>query len=398
MKLQNTTIIQQLEDVFPYIENNNAINFLSVAISPWHALGIDAMLSYLKDKGKSIHAIIIIMEHPTAGFLIDESCFTNRNSTFLKLPQKVRTEESVNVRLIKNNEYKETSILLKFKEFVHFYTKHLFEDLLSSSNKQDFYYSDPNYTLPHIVSGLRAKGKHVIFGLTEEGYAGYMNQFLPEFCHRKFVKDFNSLRIYIRNYIFGYRFYHLIHPFHTARMFVKTPFGLKINKPIIPYFRDAFNLRNHQNGTNFDKAFILNAVIVCTPFWGRDIISDNEDYRVLKNVCTYLTEKGATLILKTHPRDTFYAKRGSELGCIPFDTKGLSIEAICAYQRPLAVIGFSSTALVNTKVFWNIPTYCLTDLIDNSKLSVFLKKEINSFKSMFHRHICFVKKISEIKI
>lgn len=52
MDIQNTPIIQQLEDVFPYIEKNNTINFLSIAISPWHALGIDAMLSYLKDKGR----------------------------------------------------------------------------------------------------------------------------------------------------------------------------------------------------------------------------------------------------------------------------------------------------------------------------------------------------------
>lgn len=46
------------------------------------------------------------MEHPTAGFLIDESCFTNRSSTFLKLPKEVRTEEVVNVRFVKDNKHK----------------------------------------------------------------------------------------------------------------------------------------------------------------------------------------------------------------------------------------------------------------------------------------------------
>ena len=398
MDIQNTPVIQQLEDVFPYIEDNNTINFLSIAISPWHALGIDAMLAYLNDNGKNLQALIIIMEHPTAGFLINESCFTNKCSTYLKLPKKVKTEETVNVKPTKDNKYKKTSTALNYKELAYFYTKHLFEDMHSSSNKQDFYYSDPNYTLPHIVSGLRVKGKHVIYCLTEEGYAGYMNQFLPDFCHCNYIKDFKTLRGYIRNYIFGYRFYHLIHPMLTARIFVKTPLGLKINKPIIPYFRNVFDLRNFQNETNFDKSFISIAIIVCTPFWGRDIIKDNEDYRILKNVCTYFLDKGITFILKTHPRDTFYTKRSSDLGCTPFDSQGLSIEAICAYQRPLAVIGFSSTALVNTKVFWNIPTYCLTDLLDNSKLSGFLKKEINSFKRLFHRHVCFVKKISEIKI
>ena len=53
------------------------VNFIATAITPWHAIGVDACVLKLIDDGIDVSGIILIEMHTVGGYVIDESHFTN---------------------------------------------------------------------------------------------------------------------------------------------------------------------------------------------------------------------------------------------------------------------------------------------------------------------------------
>lgn len=114
---------------------------------------------------------------------------------------------------------------------------------------------------------------------------------------------------------------------------------------------------------------------------------------MMKQMCDYLYLNGYKLLLKAHPCDLFYPSKIDELHCELLNIPGLSMESLCGYAKPQAVVSFASTTLINPYVFWKIPTFCLTDMLDRTKMKSYLD-EIDSFKRTYKNFVHFVQKHS----
>ena len=74
------------------------------------------------------------------------------------------------------------------------------------------------------------------------------------------------------------------------------------------------------------------------------------------------------------------------------------MESLCEYAKPKAIISFASTVLVNPSIFWNIPTFCISDMLNGEKIDRLYLNELIEFKKVFKNYIHFVKDSKEIDI
>ena len=210
------------------------------------------------------------------------------------------------------------------------------------------------------------------------------------------IRGLRELRDFIRYQVFGNYVYRAFHPKVSMKIFHKGLFGLRINTSVLPYYRESFAALNRQKRLKIDSSLIEQSIIICTTAWDRKQVYDDEDLRVLKNVCDYLRRKGMNILLKTHPRDTFFAQKVDLLDSQLLETDVFPMECICEACRPKGIISFSSTILVTAKVFWEIPTYCLADMLDVSKVGEIYKKEVQCFKRTFEKFTQFISSPEEI--
>ncbi len=373
------------------LEDNGNYNLVASAITPWHAISIDALIFYLQDKGIDINAAITICAHRQTGFAIDERFFVNDCATYY-LDSGLRNNDTH----IKKGVKTQLSIWKRICNVGNYYYS-VFKYAICSKEKVPLYYVD---RLPSVklVWYFCNNNRKVVICYSDEGVATYMGTLKARVPIYHQSKGFNGFREYVRFYLIGNKLFCAMHKKETSKIFKQKPWGLVVNKTILPYYIKVFDRLNKKFELDLDKNIISRSIIICTSAWDRDRIKEQEDFVVLKRVCDFLIGQGNRLLLKTHPRDKFFETKIKDLGCDLLDTKGVPIECVCAYSMPKAIISFSSTALITAKVFWNISSICISDMLDRCKIDPFYLNEIDCFKRTFSKHIKFVKNELEVRL
>lgn len=364
------------------VKQNKSINFFAKVVTVWNALSVDALIASLQAKGIKINAFIVIVEHFANGYLIDETFFTNSCSTYCYMPTFGKRGKT---------EFEPCALSL-----ISFY-QYLFS---KRSQANAVYYATFNQATPEVVISLSLEKlleRPVVPCKIEEGVGGYMGTFDNSYPSFSEIKNYGELRSYVRYSLFGSRLYKRLHPAYDSLTLHQGLSGLKINQGILPFYRKTFEIRNAVTCPQIDRKLIANSIVVCTVGWRRNEIVDEEDFRVIKEVCDYLHSLGHTLLLKPHPRDKFYDKHLEELHCSLLAVDGLSMESLCAMSQPKAVISYSSTTLINPKIFWGIPTYCLSDMLQRKKIANGYLDEIDRYKRTFGKFVSFPKKLSDFE-
>ena len=382
--------IHSWNDILSLVQSDRSINFTAIAVTPWNALSIDALLLFLAAKGIKIKAIIVIAEHYSAGYMISPSCFTNNCADYYYLP--FSHNQNHNIPLPEENK----KLISRIHDFFEFY-KLVFG--FQSYKEDTLYYSTFNHSFPDaiLLQRLKKVGRRIVICHTEEGVGAYMGTFDNTYPPLKKIKSFAGIHDYIRNIFFGKVVYRKLHKTYNSLTLIQNYRGLQINKEIIPYYRAIFRLRNKELSISIDKEEIRKSIIICTTAWRRNEIKENDDLRVLIDVCNYLWEQGEHLLLKTHPRDAFFIKKADILHCKVLNTSGLSMESLCEYACPKAIVSFSSTTLINPRIFWNIPTFCISDMLNRGNISNFYLDEIDSFKQTFKKFVVFINSSQELE-
>lgn len=383
--------VKSWNEALELVRNDCTINFVAMAVTQWNALSIDALLFYLEDIGYEINALIVIAEHYSAGYLIQESYFTNKRAVYYRLPYTKGVHD-----IEPRQEKAHTGFVGKMKDVCDYY-RIVFD--IGRKGKDCLFYSTYNHTIPDavILQKLGDMGRPVIVCRSEEGIGPYMGTFDKTYPPLREVKTIPELHGYFRTVFWGREIYRRLHVTYNSLTLKSTWQGLKVNETIIPYYRKVFALRNEMVKPPVDKALIEKSIIICTASWKRHLIDDEEDLRVMKRVCDDLYGRGFHLLLKPHPRDQYYPPKAEELHCEILDVPGLTMESLCEYAQPKAVVSFASTTLVNPYVFWRIPTYCVTEMLNREKMMSYLD-EIDSFKRVFKNFVRFVKDTSEIEV
>lgn len=379
-------IFNHENDIINVIRNQPSINFIAFAITPWHALSIDALILKLNTQGINIKAAIVIVEHYLSGYVINEHHFTNNCTIYYKLPNNRKDDKTQ--PQITNNGSKST-IRYKIYDIINFY-KYILSDINVNKKKDILYYTTCYVHSVHLARAIYNMGKHVILCSSEEGVATYMGTLPPAYLTFSNVHNFTELRSYIRCTLFGVKLLRLLHKTETSRLFRKTFGHLIINNKIIPYYRKVFKLQIKRKTIPIKSETITNSIIICTTAWERTEIIDEEDFNVLKRVCKEINERKYNIFIKPHPRDKYWIAKAQDLNAKVLDIPNISMECLCEYAQPKAIISFSSTTLVNAKLFWNIPVFCISDMLNRSHISPKYLKEIDTFKRTFGHLINYV--------
>lgn len=386
-------IIHSWEDFLRIVKVDHSINFVAKAVTQWNALSIDALIFFLQDRGYNINASIVIAEHHKASYLITESFFTNSCAHYYRLPYSVQKEQD-------NNHEAVSGTRSKIREVIDYYKK-VFTFCKISPSKDILFYSTFYNNTPDAVllQQLGDFGRPIVICQTEEGIGGtYLGSFFKLYPSFRELHSFKELHGYIRTVFFGKILYRKLHTNINSLTFKDTITGLKINSRILPYYRKAFELRNKKINIDVEKELIESSVIICTSSMNRELVKENEDLKVLQKVCENLHTRGYNLLLKPHPRDTFFPTQIERLHCELLNIPDISLESLCEYAKPLAVISFASTVLVNPSIFWNIPTFCISDMLNSGKIDQFYVDEAVKFKQTFHEFVHFVSSVKEIQI
>ena len=368
-------------DALEIVSKDTSINLFSKVVTLWNALSLDALIMSLQSKGYIIKAYVVIAEHFSAGYLIDESCFVNQCSRFAYLPSKGKDSDA---------EIAVPNISIKdYYKFI----------LSKKSSQNPLLYAYYNHTVPAALYPLSLEpvlNRTVIPCQIEEGVGAYMGTFDKTYPSFFQIRSLGEFRIYIRYSFVGGLIYKLLHPTYNSLTLRSSLTGLKVNKEILPYYRQIFEQRNSSIESQIDRKIMSKSIVICTVGWRRNEIQENEDFRVLKLVCDYLHAQGHHLFLKPHPRDSFFETQLETLHCDLLKVTGLTMESLCAQCQPKAIISFSSTTLINPKIFWNVPTYCVAGMLQRDKLSEIYVDEIDSFKRTFRNFVEFPKDVSEM--
>ena len=366
-----------LKDLISHITNHPEYNFLAKVFTPWHMIGVKATLEKLKKEGIIMKGVGIVSPHPLTGYAIHENEFPN---------ECVYTCSCDTTAVIEN----------VLADKYHFY-KYLFADIKKSSRKKDFYIIVP--VIDTILASQIYRvlpDRHIKFILFDEGVATYINTLWPRpnpFCGwSNFMQFLRYLHCHIMGQVFVEHTREVLH----NQLFTYSSLGQLVqNKYIYPYYIKVLSQKAETTSIEGCFASIKDSVVICTTAWDRSKIIGDEDFIVLKKVCEYLHSKGLRLFLKPHPRDMFFTSKADLLYTQVIDSS-LPMESICINYPPRCIISFSSTILVTAKVFWNIPVYCLSDMLDRSCIGEFYLKEIDGFRQVFKDMVLFPKECNQL--
>ena len=367
-------------EILEMVRTDETINFFARVATAWSAISVDVLMMQMQARGIHINAVIGIPPHPTLGNLIGPEHFLNSCSQYYIIEGS--DEWKYMAEMSKGNSTKE-------------YYKTVFRP---NRSKNPIYYASFDFNTPPAVRAnqFRFLGRDVIVCDFEEGFASYAGVFVHNYPDFSELKTLGDLRGYLRYTLMGKYFYKLYHRTFSSMTLRFTRKGLMLNKSIVPYYREVFRKRNELLKPALDRELLSHSIMLCTIGWRREELKTDDDLRVQRLVCKALKDKGYHIYLKSHPRDTFTPQYAEELGCDILEAPGLSMEGMCEFAQPLAVISFHSTTLVNPQIFWNIPTICISEMLDPSQISSRIQNEVVQFKHTFRNFVHFCQSADEV--
>ena len=98
------------QEVIQLIAGQPDVNFLAAAITPWHALGIDATILHLTEQGIALKGYIMLVAHNVTGSAINETNFYMTQKAdiqiiYIKPKAEKRTFKEKLIRKIKKYQY-----------------------------------------------------------------------------------------------------------------------------------------------------------------------------------------------------------------------------------------------------------------------------------------------------
>ena len=349
-----------IAEIADFVVKNNEINFVGFAITPWHLLGVESCISYLRnDVGLCINPGLVIMKHKQTGYALNENDIKDKQFSFV----------------IKHNEiYTARKEILRFFQYIRFFLsrKKTFDNIFIASPAK-----------LHLMFGneiFRKTNKRIKFIITDEGCAQHMGTLYNGGNVGK------KIRIYrLINRFFNYIFLKRNNVLHHTLLLPSKKEKFIVNQQVANSYLRIMKKKYSENIYSFNEK----SVLLCTTAWQRNNILDDEDEVCLRKVVNLCKNAGYKIYLKTHPRDRYFEKIALDI-CDELLETCVPIEVLyCQNKLPKIIISYSSTVLVTAKIFTKIQPICLTSLLNRTKISSFYLNEIDAFKKAFDGFVYF---------
>ncbi len=367
------------------------LNFIGVAVTPWHAHGIDCAIRYLQDCGVDVRGIVLV--HPAImqgdiRYILNEKNFINSCCSLYKLEITLNAGLSQITREIWNNAQ----------------ARRLYNSQNFYSSRSCVYIASawhPNINL--FMALYRKFGCKYVAKLlvVEEGLSTYFHD-VKSHKHiwntlRKQKKGFPLLVSYIyrslndclkKNFENDTQWINL-------NILLEHENELQPNPLAIKYYREV--IFKYCSKYSWNGVPDLNGcIVICTMAYLHSEIQDEADVMILREISLKLQEFGYKVYLKPHPRDTGYHQRYAPL-CCEFLDVNCSVETLMArYPRIRAIVSFSSTSLVTAKLIFNVPAISILNMTEINKYGKYIQDEMNSFKQCFSNIVSIPQSIEEL--
>lgn len=359
-------------------QSGEGIDFLAVAMTSWHVMGILSVLLRLYDTEKISRGIIVIERYYELGWAVSEDLFSLLHDRDIQV-----------VRLMDLPK-------LSRRDFLHWAA-----DTPKKRAGNECYCIVPQVPMPLIARDLEKlfPKRGVVHVIVDEGLGTYTRS-VWGFVHlctadlSDWGERFNVASEWTQRYA-AKAVLSCAHRLIDCNLFRRLPMHIRINAPAISAYRRMY--RAMGAGIDFSEyAHYENAIIISgQAYTSSGVMYENEDVVVLKEVCAHCIAAGYRVIIKPHPREMHRERYQPllDMGCLLEPNQQYPMELILANlnRRPAAIIGMTSTPLITAKLFWDIPTYSIAGLLRPENMRKDLRKEMDSFRQKFKKYVKMIK-------
>lgn len=362
------------------LKRDRSIDYLAIVTSSWHYLSALSTIMWLKEKKGVNKGIILVFEHITDGHIISKNLLNISSTTEMEI-----------------YDYR-FGMLADQKEVRNYLLHH------DSAGKPFYILRPVAPKLEFSVSlyNLNVR-KNIIHIVLEEGLAVYMRDWrtwaLEEMSTFNVVDLWKQLKLRTWGKAFSELMLKRNREFTENTLFVKKN-GLWVkNKRAIFYFKKTFDkLRRSYDFSPYEE--YRNSVIICTQTYGdQGHILHNADIETVRRFCQEVRQKGYHVIIKPHPREKNLEKY-KDMGASVDLQNDVPLEIILAgiSPKPACIVGITTTTLITAKLFWNIPSISLAQLIPRENYVKEFVKEIDNFSRVFSNVVQLPFGLNEINL
>ena len=365
------------------ILKKNDIDFIATAVSSFHALGIDAFILDLSTKlNRKPKGLIIICPHHRSGYLIDKEKFSCENFADVEFHHYKKDKY-----FLKNV----VNLMLKYINiFLGIYR-------LNNKNKNIYFISplEPEFSFIKYFKNREMLDKYYpIFIIIDEGFGTYLNNDLwKKIAENDLTDNFFGK--------FKYRASSTIYSFLKGKITKKTALenryifekkgGLKINKEVVDSYKKILKIKTNLRENTINKRTIL---IITQPFSEYNQITLSQELNILDKLSKFIAKRGFRLLLKPHPRET--PDKYSKLDNIEIIVNNSPVEDILRDINPNYVIGYTSTALINANLFYDINTISIAKILIRISDDKLLNTTTTEFIKLTNNFIKFINTVEDL--
>jgi len=382
------------------LEKEN-INFIGFLVSPFHALGIDAYLYELLKKSKNLKGLIFIGPHPKSGFIVNE--------------KDLRCSEFTDVEIIyiENDNYlRNKNNFKKISNGINMLIGLLNIMLSKKYSKRELFIltiMNINISILSIFSNKKAiRAYHPRFVLIDEGIGTYMSKQVWKLEKNYINSSLDDKSIFLRlKRLFVVFLLNMASQYKNIEkrfLFYSRKDDICVNEHVIASYKKIIEInKNHiKNSDIINLAKYINGgkfVILATqPFVEYNQIKLFNYMGILDKLFKILNKRNLKIVLKPHPRESEkkYGKIFKNYKDIYICTKSFLLEEML-YLNPIKIIGFTSTSLVTAKLFYEIESISLVNIIIKNTNDSLINARGSEFKSKFKKYVHFINNFKEIE-
>jgi hypothetical protein len=370
---------------FTTLKNKN-IDFVALAMTPWHAIGIDAFLfEKSKEYHRKVSGLVMIIQNNDK-YVLHENNFSCKNfadvdfyyienltnQRFMNNIYNVMSEGFNILRGIKNCRNKENNkkrlyLISPWTPYLPF-IEYFKDKEISNNYKPIFVVVDEGvgmyFTKKSRWLGLNHESKFSPFGEIKLKSYAYADKFLRKISIRYVPLE--------NRFIYGY-----------------GP-SFKRNKDIINLYKKMIGLRSNDLGLDEDNVVLM----VTQPLSEHKMVSKKQEYCIINEIVQLFNDNNIKLLIKPHPYEAKNKYDYLKNNDVKIITNNFPVEEIIPSLNPLCVIGTTSTALINSKLIFNITAISVVNLLKtDNKL---MEYKMQNFKELSIDFINFIDSIDEI--
>lgn len=356
----NPTILDE-EKIIEILAEDTSIDFIAIIVTKWHLYGLDILLNHNSILNKK-KGLILVSKHRISGVILDvdkvQSTFPDhkviiyeQTGSTLKVPFKLL------FKLIRGNRTSMNLVLISPQQPAIRMAAKIIEKLMK---KISYIVIDEGIGEVLKYSRYYYKGRERLV----LGMAAFMKQVYYKLLSVTWM----------------------------------TLFETRNNKVVHSKIYDSYkkylnyNLKNSSETVCFEKEYVLFIGATYTNT-GEMSVSDEMDLlHLVKEMCD---KKKLELYIKPHPRDSDVERfHGYNI----IDRRETIEEFLCNCSRkPAFVLGYSSTALLTAKLFFDIQAISMVKLLDLHRLSGGAKCDARAFAQTIDQWVIIPNTLNEMQ-